>query len=134
MATIKAKKRGSKASPSLPPPPRERKADIFSTLEEIVSGKQSPIDVKNLAHIFMERAGGQQGFVELVWAEYHGSDMGSLARSRVLEIMMKLFQLATPKEDFGDYGDFTDDDLKKVVSKHVIAPPPQLLWVDHVCI
>ncbi len=64
--------------------------------------------------------------------EYHDSDQGSLARSRVLDIMMKLFQLATPKEAFGDYGDLSDDDLKNAM-KSQMGPLP-LQWISHVCI
>ena len=80
----------------------------------------------------MDKIGGPAGFVKMVMDEYEESDAGSLARSRVLEIMMKLFQIATPKETFGDYGDLTDDDLKSAMKSQMGPEPPR--WINHVCI
>lgn len=128
MAKITTNRGGSKkaASKSLPA--------AISTLEEVISSKQSPVDIKKFAYIFMERIGGPVGFVDKVMEEYNGSDVGSLARARALEIMMKLFQLATPKETFGDYSDLTDDDLKMMLSSQFNAAQPQPQWIEHVCI
>jgi hypothetical protein len=114
---------------------QHKQATVFSTLEDIISGQQSPVDIKNFAYLFMEKIGGPQGFVDKVMEEYEGAPMGSLARSRVLDIMMKLFQLATPKESHGDYSELTDDDLKDVIKKHLAPNTPHAQqWVDHVCI
>lgn len=130
MAKIKAR-RGGNAPPSV----TERKtASVFSTLEDIISENRSPVDIKNFAYLFMDKIGGPQGFVDRVMEEFEGSQVGSLSRARVLEIMMKLFQLATPKETYGDYSDMTEDDLKAVVTRHMIAPPSPTQWIDHVCI
>ena len=131
MAKISTNRGGSKRAPSKSLP------TVLSTLEDVISSKQSPVDIKKFAYLFMERIGGPAGFVDKVMEEYEGAELGSLARSRVLDIMMKLFQLATPKETFGDYSDLSDDDLKNMLGSHfnpqAPAPAPQP-WVDHVCI
>lgn len=126
--------RGGKQKPAAKVEPKQ--SNVFSTLEDIISGQQSPVDIKNFAYLFMEKIGGPQGFVDKVMEEYDGAPLGSLARSRVLDIMMKLFQLATPKESHGDYSELSDEDLKGVLKKH-LAPPraeAQTQWVEHVCI
>ncbi len=104
----------------------------IKTLEEILTKNQSPVDIKKFAYLFMEKIGGPAGFVNMVMKEYNDAETGSLAKSRVLDIMMKLFQLATPKEAFGDYGDLSDDDLKDAMKSQMGPTPPQ--WVTHVCI
>lgn len=104
----------------------------IKSLEEVVANKESPVDIKKFAYIFMDKIGGPKGFVNKVLKEYKDSESGSLARARILEIMMRLFQLATPKESFGDYGDLSDEDLKRVF-KAQLAPEPTK-WIDHVCI
>ena len=135
MATKIKAKRGS--GNNIPGPPISKSlTNVVTTLEEIIVSKQSPVDIKKFAYLFMDKIGGAEGFTEKVLEEYNGSPVGSLARSRVLEIMMKLFSMATPKETFGDYGDFTDDDLKEMLKKQLgtMAPIVSLKWVDHVCI
>ena len=110
----------------------------ISTLEEIIANKQSPIDVKEIAYAFMGKLGGTQGFVERILGEYDACNPGSLARSRILDIMVRLFQIATPKERFGDYGDVSDADLEAILHEKLgTKAKPQVKpqnWIDHVCI
>ena len=109
----------------------------ISTLEQLLANKQSPIDVKEIAYAFMSKLGGTEGFVERILGEYESCDAGSLARSRILDIMVKLFQIATPKERFGDYADVSDEDLTALLHEKLGTkprPPAKPDWIEHVCI
>lgn len=104
----------------------------IKSLEGIIASKESPVDIKKIAHIWLAKVGGPAGFVRMLQREYKLCDSGSLARSRIMDLMLKLLQMATPKEQFGDYGDLNDDDLKSVFKSQLGPAPPQ--WIDHVCI
>ena len=108
-------------------------ASSIKTLEEIISNKQSPIDVQELAYEFMSKIGGNTGFVDMVLTEYNGSEIGSLARARVLDIMLKLFQLASPKDGGGDFANISDDDLKNILQAQ-LGVPKQENWPYDICI
>lgn len=92
----------------------------LKALETILESKQSPIDIKEIAYQFMRQVDGPGGFVKRIMEEYDGSAVGSLARSRILDIMVRLFQIATPKDKLGDLGDISDEDLVSVMKDHLL--------------
>lgn len=110
----------------------------INTLEQLISNKQSPIDIREIAYSFMNKLGGTSGFVDKILQEYESCSPGTLARSRILDIMVKLFQIATPKEKFGDFDGVTDEDLMGIIQGKLNMTPvkesTQSKWVDHVCI
>ena len=116
---------------------RATKSTGMRALEGILTAKDSPIDIKEIAYQFMSQVGGPPGFVARIMEEYDASPVGSLARSRILEIMVKLFQIATPKEKFGELGELTDEDLVHIL-KEQFTPKAEVKhvgeWVDHPCI
>ena len=108
---------------------------MMKALEAIIDSKKSPIDIKEIAYQFMHQIGGPGGFVARIMEEYDGSPKGSLARSRILEIMVKLFQIATPKEKYGELSHLSDEDLtdilKQGIGKREVADNG---WIEHPCI
>ena len=114
--------------------PRTR-SSALNALESIVNSKSSPVDIKDLAYECMHQVKGNAGFVAVIMEEYSASAAGSLARSRILDIIVRLFQLATPKEKFGDLGHLSDDDLMGILNQGLNRPGKRVLsWTDHVCI
>lgn len=91
----------------------------LDAFEAILSTKQSPIDVREIAYQFMRQVGGPEGFVAAIFEEYDQSAAGSLARSRILDIMIRLFQMATPKEKFGELGHLSDEDLERLLKEQL---------------
>lgn len=91
----------------------------LKALSAILENKQSPIDIREIAYQFMRQVGGPAGFVRKIMEEYDEAEVGSLARSRILDIMIRLFQIATPKERFGDVNHMTDDDLARAFKEAV---------------
>lgn len=110
----------------------------LKALETILTSDRSPIDITEIAYQFMHQVGGPAGFVERIMGEYDGSPVGSLARSRVLDIMVRLFQIATPKDKQGDLGHLTDEDLEVILRKQLMLsvepPAPVSQEIDHFCI
>ena len=102
-------------------PMKKLKSPGVVALEAILENKQSPIDIREIAYQFMRQVGGPAGFVEKIFVEYDSSAAGSLARSRILDIMIRLFQIATPKEKFGELGHLTDEDLERVLQEQLGA-------------
>ena len=103
-------------------------------LDAVLTNKQSPIDIKEIAYQFMHQVGGPAGFVERIMEEYDGAPIGSLARSRILDIMVRLFQIATPKEKHGELGHLTDEDLTSILREQLGKNEKHDGWVTHACI
>lgn len=106
----------------------------IGVLEAVLTNKQSPIDIKEIAYQFMHQVGGPSGFVQRIMEEYDGAPIGSLARSRILDIMVRLFQIATPKEKHGELGHLSDEDLASILREQLGKNEKSDGWIDHTCI
>jgi hypothetical protein len=92
---------------------------VITTLQDVIDAKKPPIDIHALANEFHKQIGGDLGFVERVLKEYEDTKPGSLARARIMEIMVRLFQIASPKEKTVDLGLLSDDDLAKALKNEI---------------
>lgn len=127
------------------PAPAAPKAPA-STLERLLLAKQSPVDIKEVSYEFHKKVGGASGLADMVLKEYAASQAGSLARIRIIDVMVRLFQANTPKAQAGETGLLSDEDLidayvdqaKKagagIKRIEAAAPKKKDVWIDHVCI
>lgn len=128
----------------------EEKPVGLSVLEKLLTVKNSPVDLKEIAYQFHQQVGGAKGFVKMVMDEFKKTKVGSLARGRIMQLMTKLFEIGTPKERVGETALLSDQDLidayygqlarsgVKVVKDEPPAEPKpkkeKLVYPDHFCI
>lgn len=109
----------------------------ISFLSKMLDAKNSPVDLQEIAYQFHAQIGGAQGYVEMILTEYAQTSPGSLARTRVLQLMAKLFELGSPKERVGETALLSDDDLTAAYFGQLRRSGMKVVddvWVDHVCI
>ena len=121
--------------------PRKKKQDSprassgFKSLESILTSKDSPIDIKEVAYQLMGLVGGGAGLAQMIKAEYASTEAGSLARARALDLMVKMLQIASPKDGAEDTSYLTDDDIAETVRGEIQKLGiSEAVWVYHVCI
>lgn len=116
-------------------PVAAKSAGGFKSLESILTASDSPIDIKEVAYQLMNLVGGAAGLAILIKEEYNASEAGSLARTRALDIMVKMLQIAAPKDGVEDTSYLTDEDLAEIARDELrrmgVTDPG---WITHVCI
>ncbi len=95
------------------------KISPIKALEQMILSKDCPIDLREVAYEFMKKIGGPKGLVRLIMTEYEESKTGGLARARILDIMMRLFQQTSPKGGVGDLGQLSDEDLRRLLDERL---------------
>jgi hypothetical protein len=103
----------------------------LKTLESMILSKDCPIDVREVSYEFMKQVGGPKGLVRLIMLEYNESKVGGLARARILDIMMRLFQSTSPKGGSGDLGHMTEADLELILKEKLAAVGLSAVKVAH---
>lgn len=86
-----------------------KKDEIFS--DSILNGIPAP-DLAALAHHFFAEAGGVQAVGKILHDEFMSAKAGSLARARILDVVLRITKAAQDKDGTDDLGMVSYADLK----------------------
>jgi len=139
--------------PKAPPKPKKPRKDsarttppfvstatdsISNKITRVLSAKDSPVDIEEIALEFYTQVGGAAGFVQTIMGAYGMTRVGSAEQARLLDIMTDLFKRADAKRGATDLDASSDEDLEKIAiqlaQKSGIVGLPIQDWIDHVCI
>lgn len=132
-------KKSRKDSAIITPPFASTSNDSISTkISRVLSAKDSPVDIEEIALEFYTQVGGAAGFVHTIMGAYGMTRVGSAEQARLLDIMTDLFKRADAKRGSTDLDASSDEDLEKIAmqlsKKAGLAGLPVQDWIDHVCI
>jgi hypothetical protein len=87
-----------------------------ATVLELVEQATGAINVSELAVAMLEEFGGLVQFAREYKKEFDEATPGSISRSKMLEGMMRVINMATPKNAVSDLSQLEGGDLEKVAT------------------
>ena len=124
--------------------PRKKKANVVEmerpqshpirSIEDVLDSTTAPIEQKRIAYELMSLVGGERGLAKKIMDEYKDTSPGSLARVRFFEMLLKLVQMAQPKDVTGDFDYLSEDDIARILIEHTRSSGVALAYPTHFCI
>jgi len=103
--------------PSSPEAKKARK-DLRKGLKDVFDGRDTEVDVVELARALWRKAGGMDQLASRLWEAYDSSDPKSQYAQRMLSMCMTLWTTATPnEEERSRFKNLSDAELEQTIKE-----------------
>ena len=105
--------------------PGSKKPSKLNEIDRVLQAARECVkdpQVSEMASHFIHLVGGTQGFARKMLTEYNAAKAGSVARMRILDLILRATKFANEAAGFAkDLGLLSEQDLERLVSERMAA-------------